>query len=71
MSTKRCKTRRKLTRDELDRLLTTASQAMARECQSWHPEITKRCQRPAGHAGEHEWRYNEWSKLWRWEAWED
>lgn len=64
---KRCKTRRKLTSGELDRLLTTANQAMARECQIWHPEINKRCQRAAGHEGDHQWRYNEWSKRWEWE----
>jgi hypothetical protein len=51
---------------QLDQMIERAKEEQAKECQSWHPEINKRCLRPAGHRGRHRWWYDLWSKTWEW-----
>lgn len=50
-------TQRKPTLTELDQLVTQARALTAQECQSLHPARKVKCQLPAGHEGEHRWRY--------------
>lgn len=58
--------KRRSTLQELKELVERAKEVQAKECQAWHLRIKKRCMLSADHPGLHRWRYNSWSKIWKW-----